>query len=241
MTKPISVRVVDALRDGPMSESALMDVLHIDRISDSVVAMQLTSLVAARTIQKVDNLYSLHPLEDDDDQTNDGAVEMETEQTVHRSETMTVRKRGRPPKTDADRFTEHTQAVAAFMSELGAYLGLEGDFKREAMIKAAADIRQWCQDKSSECAELQAEVARLRAASAAVAALAETNAQPPALPAPAESEVENDIGIFDINHVLKLQDVDGKVHRIEMTSEAIFRLSVSLHVLTDSSYFEAFM
>lgn len=172
MAKPISVRVVDALRDGPMSESALLDVLHIDRISDSIVTMQLTSLVASRTIQKTNNMYSLYPMEDDEGEDG-GAAEVETEQTVHRSETMTVRKRGRPPKT--------------------------------------------------------------------VAALAETNAQPPALPTPTESEAENDIGIFNINHVLKLQDVDGKVHRIEMTSEKINQLSISLAVLTSSPYFEQFM
>lgn len=232
--KPISVRVVDALRDGPLSESTLLDVLHIDRISSSVVTMQLSSLVASRTIRKVDNLYSLYPLNEDDDDgpADDGArVEVETEHTVHQSETLTVRKRGRPPKTEADRFTEHTKAVAEFMSELAPYLGLEdGEFKREAMIKAAADIRQWCQDKSTECATLREENERLK------------SAVQPSLPAPgADEEVDNDIGIAIISHTLKLKDVDGKIHRVELTSEAIFRLSISLSVLISSPYFEEFM
>jgi hypothetical protein len=50
----------------------------------------------------------------------------------------------------------HINAVAAFMEELGPYLGLEdGLVATTEFIEAAKRIRQWCSDKSAECGQLR--------------------------------------------------------------------------------------
>lgn len=65
-----------------------------------------------------------------------------------------------------DLFTAHTAAVEKFLSELCPYLGLDGDgpYKPRDLIKAAADIRQWCADSNDERCKQRERIEELEAA-----------------------------------------------------------------------------
>jgi putative ubiquitin-RnfH superfamily antitoxin RatB of RatAB toxin-antitoxin module len=161
MGRSISQTIVDALRDGPLSESQLIDMIGIDstRTHPEAFGAQIRRMVQQKTILFEENRYSLYPLEHDDD--FDGEIEQAT------------------PRQDS--------------------------------MKSASVVT--------------------------FASIAEKVATSPIDKSATEFDVQNEIGIFKVNHILSLKDVSGKVYRIEMDSESLALLSKSLEALTSSRYF----